>query len=148
MKNFLEATRVSTSWSPEEGMQLLRYFLTVGRRWRLFNKRWEVRTQEQLKNRWYSIVRHRLHGHIANPHQLIHVLGQSRRGLAVPELFLLESDVTEELNGKGRITRKAKLHPLSEKFVVQRSIHAHSIQCDGKVTKARWSVSTFLLQLI
>jgi hypothetical protein len=48
----------------------------MGLRWKLLSKRWEARAQGQLKNRWYSVGRHRLHGHIANHHQLAHILGQ------------------------------------------------------------------------
>jgi hypothetical protein len=91
-------------WTPEEDAQLLRDFLMIGPRWKLLGKRWEVRTQRQLKNRWHSVVQHRLDGHIDDHHQLAHILGQSRRKLPVPQLFLLESEVTEELNGNGIIT--------------------------------------------
>jgi hypothetical protein len=73
---------------PKEDEQLLRDFLTPGFRWKFLNKPSEVRTQGQLKSRWYSGARHRLHGHIANHRQLAHTLGQSCLGLPVAQLFL------------------------------------------------------------
>jgi hypothetical protein len=86
MEHFLEGSLVHPSWTPDEDEQLLRDFRTIDPRWKLLSKLWEVCTQRQLKNRWYSVVPHRMQGHIANHHSLAHILGQNCRGLPVTQV--------------------------------------------------------------
>jgi hypothetical protein len=53
-------------------------------------------------------------------------------GVAYPTALPAINEVTEELNGKEIMTWKSNPNPLSKKFFFQRSIHTHSIQCNGK----------------
>jgi hypothetical protein len=47
----------------EEDEQLSRDWLTTGQRWKYLSKLWGKPSEAQLKNRWYSVLRHRLRGH-------------------------------------------------------------------------------------
>jgi hypothetical protein len=86
MKDFLEASRVHVAWTKEEDDRLLHDWLTIGPRWKLLASQWEARSAVQLKNRWYSVIRKRLHGDFGDTHRLTALLAQSRRELPVPLL--------------------------------------------------------------
>jgi hypothetical protein len=104
LKDFFEGSRVHTPWTQEEDERLLRDWPTIGPKWKYLSKLWEERSETQLKNRWYSVLRHRLHRPSENSHELASVLDHSRRGLPIPHFFLPEREVTLELNGKGIVT--------------------------------------------
>jgi hypothetical protein len=84
VKDFLERNCVYVQWT-EEDRRLLADGLNIGPRWKLLVKRWENRSAGQLKNRWDSVLRHRVQGHL-NDHQTIaRILDQGCRRLPIPQ---------------------------------------------------------------
>jgi hypothetical protein len=63
----------------------------------------------RLKNRWYSLVQHRVHRYLDNPYELARVLDQGHRGLPVPQLFTAQSEVSQELNQKELLAQKSEI---------------------------------------
>jgi hypothetical protein len=87
MKDCLEGNRVYHQWR-EEDRWLLADWLNIGPRWKFLAKRWENRSARQLKNRWYSVLQHRVQGHMNGHQTLTRILDQGRRRLQIPQLSL------------------------------------------------------------
>jgi transposase len=86
LKTFFEANTVHQPWTEDEDAQLLHDYLDAGPRWTVIAKRWTTRSPTQLKNRWYRVLRHRLHDPADDAVTLAGLLGQARRRLPVPRL--------------------------------------------------------------
>jgi hypothetical protein len=56
--------------------------------------------------------------------------------------------VTEELNGKWDYDMKIETESPVEKNIFQRSVHMHSIHCDGKSYESTFVSFAFLLQFV
>jgi hypothetical protein len=79
-KKFFESSTVHTSWTQEEDERLFRDYLALGPKWSVMARKWGTRTVEQLKNRWYHIVKHRVHTHLGDVAMLTSVFEPGRRG--------------------------------------------------------------------
>jgi hypothetical protein len=83
---FLECSSVHTPWIAEEDGRLIQQWLTFGPRWKFMEKQWEARNANQLRNRWYHVVRPRLPGSGTDFTTLTRVLEQGFKLLPLPVL--------------------------------------------------------------
>jgi hypothetical protein len=100
----LECSSVHTPWTAEKDDRLIQQWLAFGAWWKFMKKQWEARNANQLKNRWYHVVRPRLHGPGADFTTLTRVLEQGRKELRLPVLTKAENEVRSKLNVKAVVT--------------------------------------------
>jgi hypothetical protein len=86
LKKIFESSAVHTPWTQEEDEQLFRDYLALGPKCGLMARKWGTHSVAQMKNRWYHIVKHRVHTHLGDMAMLTSVFEQGRRGLPIPQL--------------------------------------------------------------
>jgi hypothetical protein len=101
---FFSSLRIHTPWTTEEDDRLIQQRLAFGPGWKFMEKQWEAPNASQLKNRWYHVVRRRLHEPGTDFTTLTRVLEQGRKLLPLPVLTKTKNKVRSKLSAKRIVT--------------------------------------------